>query len=47
MCVGEKRVLTIPSDLGYGDQGSGQTIPPRATLIFDVELVGIDSQQEL
>ena len=41
MCVGEKRKLTIPSDLGYGDRGSGATIPGKATLIFDVELLEI------
>jgi FKBP-type peptidyl-prolyl cis-trans isomerase len=41
MKVGGKRRLTIPSDLGYGDQGSGASIPPRAGLKFDVELVEI------
>ena len=38
MCIGEKRKLTIPSDLAYGDEGSGEKIPGGSTLQFDVEV---------
>jgi FKBP-type peptidyl-prolyl cis-trans isomerase len=41
MPVGSKYRFWIPSDLAYGSRGAGNVIPPNATLMFDVELLGI------
>ena len=42
MKIGGKRTLVIPSEAGYGARGAGGDIPPGATLIFDVELLGVE-----
>ncbi|HPD87657.1 MAG TPA: FKBP-type peptidyl-prolyl cis-trans isomerase, partial [Proteiniphilum sp.] len=42
MSVGSKWRLFIPSHLAYGEQGAGNSIEPNSTLIFDVELLGIE-----
>ena len=42
MKVGGKRILIIPPELGYGDQGAGEVIPPNAILIFEIELLEIN-----
>lgn len=42
MKIGDKYRFIIPSELGYGARGAGNVIPPNATLVFDVEVLGID-----
>ncbi len=45
MPVGSKWKLFIPSELAYGDYGAGQDIPGGATLVFDIELIGIGNKK--
>ncbi len=42
MKEGQRRIVTIPSSFAYGDRGAPPTIPPGATLVFDIELVKLN-----
>lgn len=46
MLLGETRELTIAPEMGYGDRGAGNVIPPGATLVFEVELKGLESPSD-
>ena len=46
MQIGEVRELTIAPEMGYGDRGAGNVIPPGATLVFEVELFALQSMGE-
>ena len=43
MKVGGKRKLTIPPELGYGNQGAGSIIPPGAKLVFEIDLLSVEN----
>jgi FK506-binding protein 1 len=45
MSLGEKAVLNISSDFGYGSEGAGGVIPPNADLVFEVELLKIGDME--
>jgi len=47
MQVGDKWELTIPADIAYGPRGAGGVIPPNATLVFDIELLGIKTEADM
>uniref|UniRef100_A0A3B3QE49 peptidylprolyl isomerase n=1 Tax=Paramormyrops kingsleyae TaxID=1676925 RepID=A0A3B3QE49_9TELE len=46
MCVGEKRVITMPPFLGYGENGDGSDIPGQASLVFDVVLLDLHNPKD-
>lgn len=45
MLIGELRELTIAPEMGYGERGAGSVIPPGATLVFEVELFGLENME--
>jgi len=45
MKIGGTRTLTIPSEMGYGARGAGDAIPPNATLIFEIELLEVEKNE--
>ncbi|KPP69694.1 peptidyl-prolyl cis-trans isomerase FKBP9-like, partial [Scleropages formosus] len=46
MCVGEKRIITVPPFLGYGENGDGSDIPGQASLVFDVVLLDLHNPKD-
>ncbi|KAL2080412.1 hypothetical protein ACEWY4_024205 [Coilia grayii] len=46
MCVGERRTVTMPPSLGYGENGDGSDIPPQASLVFDVVLLDLHNPKD-
>lgn len=46
MLIGEKRELTLAPEMGYGDRGAGNVIPPGAMLVFEVELFGLEGPSD-
>ncbi|XP_030645083.1 peptidyl-prolyl cis-trans isomerase FKBP9 [Chanos chanos] len=46
MCVGERRIITMPPFLGYGENGDGSDIPPQASLVFDVVLLDLHNPKD-